>query len=225
MTDGLWGILYDSFWKILAAGIRVTIPLTIVAFLAGLLIALVTALVQYAKVPVLKQIARFYIWLIRGTPLLVQLAIIFYGLPVIGIHVDAFAAAAVGLSFCEGAYMAETLRGSLEAVDKGQSEAGYCIGLNFFQIMHHIVLPQAFRTAFPALSNSLISLVKDTSLAANITVVDMFMTTQRIAGRTYQFMPLYLEVAVVYLLFCSLITLLQNVIEKRLNRYQSQEAK
>ena len=117
MTDGLWGILYDSFWKILAAGIRVTIPLTIVAFLAGLLIALVTALVQYAKVPVLKQIARFYIWLIRGTPLLVQLAIIFYGLPVIGIHVDAFVAAAVGLSFCEGAYMAETLRGSLEAVD------------------------------------------------------------------------------------------------------------
>lgn len=95
MADGLWGILFDSFWKILAAGIRVTIPLTIVAFAAGLLIALVTALVQYAKVPVLKQIARFYIWLIRGTPLLVQLAIIFYGLPVIGIHVDAFAAAAI----------------------------------------------------------------------------------------------------------------------------------
>ncbi|MEE3487243.1 MAG: amino acid ABC transporter permease [Bulleidia sp.] len=224
MDSELWGILTDSFGKILLAGIRTTIPLTIIAFAFGLIIALITALVQYAKVPVLRQIARFYIWLIRGTPLLVQLAIIFYGLPALGIRVDAFAAAAVGLSICEGAYMAETLRGSLEAVDPGQSEAGYCVGLSFWQIMRQIVLPQAFRTAFPALSNSLISLLKDTSLAANITVVEMFMTTQRIAGRTYRFMPLYIEVAVVYLIFCSIITWIQHKVEKRLNRYQAKEA-
>lgn len=223
MDAELWEILMDSFGRILMAGIKVTIPLTMIAFVFGLLIALFTALVQYARVPVLRQLARFYIWLIRGTPLLVQLAIIFYGLPAIGIRVKAFAAAAVGLSICEGAYMAETLRGSLEAVDEGQSEAGYCVGLSFWQIMRQIVLPQAFRTAFPALSNSLISLLKDTSLAANITVVDMFMTTQRIAGRTYRFMPLYIEVAVVYLIFCSIITVLQKQVEKRLNRYQAKE--
>lgn len=224
MNEQTWVIFKDSFGKILSAGIRVSLPLALIAFAAGLVIAVITALVQYAKVPVMRQLARVYIWLIRGTPLLVQLMIIFYGLPAIGIRVDAFLAAAVALSFCEGAYMAETMRGSLNAVDRGQVEAGYCAGLSFWQIMWHIVLPQAFRTAFPALSNSLISLVKDTSLAANITVVDMFMTTQRIAGRTYQFIPLYLEVAVVYLIFCSLLTVLQHAIEKRLNYYAAKEA-
>ena len=184
---------------------------------------MIVALIQYGKVPVLKEICRFYIWLIRGTPLLVQLYIIFYGLPALGFRVDPFWTAVVAFSFCEGAYMSETLRGSLEAVPNGQTEAGYCIGMNFVQIMWHIVLPQAFRTAFPALGNSLISLVKDTSLAANITVVEMLMTTQRIAGTTYVFLPLYITVAVVYLIFCTVITFLQKRIENRLNRYQAKE--
>ena len=216
-------IVTEAFGKIFLAGIQMTIPMTILSFVFGLLIAVIVALIQYGKVPVLKQICRFYIWLIRGTPLLVQLYLIFYGLPALGIRVDSFWAAVVAFSFCEGAYMSETLRGSLEAVPQGQTEAGYCVGMNFPQIMWHIVLPQAFRTAFPALSNSLISLVKDTSLAANITVVEMLMTTQRIAGRTYQFMALYMTVAVVYLFFCTVITFLQKVIEKRLNRYQAKE--
>lgn len=223
MDARLWGILTDSFGKILLAGIRVTIPMTVLSFAAGLVIAVIVALIQYGKVPVLTQLSRFYIWLIRGTPLLVQLSIIFYGLPVLGIHVDPFWAAVVAFSVCEGAYMSETLRGSLEAVPAGQTEAGYCVGMNFTEIMWHIVLPQAFRTAFPALSNSLISLLKDTSLAANITVVEMFMTTQRITGRTYEFMALYVEVALIYLIFCTLITLLQKLAEKRLNRYQAKE--
>ncbi len=225
MDSRLLEILSDAFGKIVMAGIKVTIPLTIVSFTTGLIIAVICALIQYAQVPVLKRIVRVYIWLIRGTPLLVQLFIIFYGLPTLGIRIDPLYAATIGFSLCEGAYMAETLRGALEAVPKGQTEAGYCTGMNFVQIMVHIVLPQAFRTAFPGLSNSLISLVKDTSLAANITVVEMFMTTQRIAGRTYKFLGLYIEVAVVYLLFCSVITWLQGKIEKRLNRYEAKEAK
>lgn len=224
MNSVTWGILAEALPKILKAGITMTIPLTIIAFSIGLLIALVAAFIQYAKVPVLTQCMRFYIWLIRGTPLLVQLMIIFYGLPLIGVRVNPFVAACVGFSICEGAYMAETLRGCLEGVAKGQSEAGYCVGMNFMQIMWHIVLPQAFKTAFPSLSNSLISLVKDTSLATNITVVEMFMTTQRIAGRTYQFFALYIEVALVYLLFCTIITWLQGYIEKRLNVYEAKEA-
>lgn len=225
MDTRLFGILKDAFGKILLAGVKVTIPLTLIAFVIGLVIAIACALVQYAKVPVLRKIVRFYIWLIRGTPLLVQLFIIFYGLPTLGIRIAPMWAATIGFSLCEGAYMAETLRGALEAVPRGQTEAGYCTGMNFPQIMIHIVLPQAFRTAFPGLSNSLISLVKDTSLAANITVVEMFMTTQRIAGRTYKFLALYIEVAVVYLLFCSVITFIQGKIEKRLNRYEAKESK
>ena len=225
MNSRLWSILIDSFPKLIGYGIKVTVPLTIFSFSIALVVALLVALIQYAKVRGLQQICRFYIWITRGTPLLVQLAIIFYGLPVFGIHVNAFFAAAVALSICEGAYMSESLRGAILSVDPGQIEAGYCQGLSFTQIMNHIVLPQAFRTAFPALSNSLISLVKDTSLAANITVVDMFMTTQRIAGRTYQFMPLYIEVALVYLIFCSLLTVLQHFIERKLNHYAVKEIK
>ena len=224
MSSDLWQILADALPDILMAGIRMTIPLTLLSFTFALIIAIAAALIQYARVPVLKEIMRFYIWLIRGTPLLVQLMIIFYGLPMVGIHADPFWAACAGFSICEGAYMAEALRGCLEGVPKGQTEAGLCVGMSFGQIMRRIVLPQAFRTAFPSLSNSLISLVKDTSLAANITVVEMFMTTQRIAGRTYQFFALYIEVALVYLLFCTVITFFQRRIEKRLSRYTAKEA-
>ncbi len=146
-----------------------------------MVIAVAVALVQYANVPVLRQIARFYIWVIRGTPLLVQLFIIFYGLPSLGIMLDAFPAAVIAFAFNEGAYCAETMRGALESVPQGQLEAGYCVGMSWWQIMRRIVLPQALRTAVPALSNSLIGMIKDTSLASNITVAELFMAGQRVA--------------------------------------------
>lgn len=212
-------LLIDSFPKLFMAGIKVTIPLTIIAFSCALVIAVIVAMIQYAKVPVLTQICRFYIWVIRGTPLLVQLYVIFFGLPSIGIKIDGFTAAAVMFSVNEGAYCAETMRAALESVPAGQMEAGWCVGMNYLQIMRHIVLPQAFRTAFPPLFNSLIGMVKDTSLASNITVVEMFFTGQRIAGRTYQFMAIYLEVALIYLIFCTVLTWVQRYGEKKLNSY------
>ena len=109
-------------------------------------------------------------------------------------------AAIIVFSINEGAYSAETIRGALESIPKGQIEAGYCCGLNFLQVMWHIVLPQAFRVAFPSLANSLIAMVKNTSLAANITVMEMFMVTQQIVARTYQALALYLELAFIYLM-------------------------
>ena len=108
-----------------------------------MVLAVAVALVQYARVPVLSQLARFYIWVIRGTPLLVQLFIIFYGLPSVGIMLDAFPAAVIAFAFNEGAYCAETMRGALESVPQGQLEAGYCVGMSWWQIMRRIVLPQA----------------------------------------------------------------------------------
>ena len=177
-------VLVEALPRILTAGLTMTIPLTLVSFFFAMIIAVVVALVQYANVPVLRQIARFYIWVIRGTPLLVQLFIIFY---------------------------------ALESVPQGQLEAGYCVGMSWVQIMRRIVLPQALRTAVPALSNSLIGMIKDTSLASNITVAELFMAGQRVAARTYIFLPIYCEVAVVYLLFCTVITKLQAVLEHRLN--------
>jgi cystine transport system permease protein len=219
INERLWGILVDSFPKILIPGLTMTIPLTIISFSIGMVIAVITALVQFANIKVLKQIARFYIWVIRGTPLLVQLFVVFYGLPSIGIILDAFPSAVIVFSISVGAYCAETMRAALEAVPKGQIEAGYCVGMNYVHIMWRIVLPQAFRTAFPPLSNSLIGLVKDTSLAANITVVEMFMATQRIVARTYEAFALYVEVGMVYLLFSTVLTKLQTIGEKRLNTY------
>lgn len=219
MNGRVWQLLLDSFWQILLPGIRVTIPLTLVSFSLGLVIALLTAMVQVANIPVLKQMARIYVWIIRGTPLLVQLFLIFYGLPSVGIVLDAISAAIIVFSFNTGAYASETVRAAIEAVPAGQLEAGYCVGMNYLQIMTRIVLPQALRTAFPPLSNSLIGLVKDTSLAANITVAEMFMSGQRIAARSLEVMAIYCEVAFVYLLFCTVLTKLQSYCEKRMKIY------
>lgn len=223
--ERLWGIICESLPRILEQGLKMTVPLTVISFSAAMVIAVITALVQFADIPVLKQLARFYIWVIRGTPLLVQLYVIFYGLPNLGINVPAVPSAILVFSINEGAYCAETMRGALESVPRGQMEAGQCVGMRWLQTMWHVVLPQAFRTAFPALSNSLISLVKDTSLAANITVLEMFMVSQRIAGRYYAHLALYIEVALVYLLFCTVLTRLQAVLEKRLGTYAARETR
>ncbi|HEL2202881.1 TPA: amino acid ABC transporter permease [Streptococcus suis] len=219
MTERVWQLLLDSFSQILIPGLLVTIPLTILSFTFGLLIAIGTALVQIAQIPILKQVARFYIWIVRGTPLLVQLYVIFFGLPSLGIVLDAFPSAVLVFSVNTGAYAAETIRASIESVPKGQLEAGYSVGMSFAQTMRRIILPQAFRVAFPPLSNTLIGLVKDTSLAANITVLEMFMATQQIAARTYEPFALYCEVALVYLLFSTILTKLQAYGEKKLAVY------
>ena len=166
LTNRTVSVLWEALPRILTAGLTMTIPLTLISFSLAMVIAVAVALVQYANVPVLRQIARFYIWVIRGTPLLVQLFIIFYGLPSLGIMLDAFPAAVIAFAFNEGAYCAETMRGALESVPQGQLEAGSCVGMTWWQIMRRIVLPQALRTAVPSLSNSLISMIKDTSLAS-----------------------------------------------------------
>ena len=219
MNERLWNILVDSFPKLLGYGIRVTVPLTVFSFAIALSVALLVALIQYANMKGLRQVCRFYIWITRGTPLLVQLYIVFFGLPGIGIKLDAFIAAMLVIGFNEGAYMAETIRGAMESVSRGQLEAGYCVGLNLPKIMWHVVLPQAFRTAFPALGNSMISMLKETSMAATISVMEMFRQAQVINGRVYESLGLYCEVAVIYLAFCTLLTWLQRKGEKRLASY------
>lgn len=210
-------IVIDSFWDILIPGLTVTIPLTAISFAIAMVIAIAVALVQFAGIRGLRQVARFYIWVVRGTPLLVQLFIVFYGLPNVGIRLDPLPAAIIVFSINEGAYCAEIIRAALESVPSGQLEAGQCVGMSYMQIIRRIVLPQAMRTAFPTLANSLIAMVKDTSLAANITVTEMFMVTRRIVARTYEPLILYIEVGLIYLLFCTVLTKLQSLGEKRLN--------
>ena len=218
MSERLINILITSFPKIIIPGLAKTIPLTVVSFALALCIAIIVALVQFAHIKILKELARFYIWIFRGTPLLVQLFVVFYVLPGLGIMIPAFPAAILVFSFNEGAYAAETIRAALESVPRGQMEAGYSIGMSYIQIIRRIILPQALRTAFPPLSNEIIAMVKDTSLAANITVTEMFMSTQRIVARTYEPLALYIEVALIYLLFSTVLTKLQHAGEQRLNK-------
>lgn len=197
-----------------------SIPLTVISFSLAMVIAIITALIQFANIKILKDLARFYIWFIRGTPLLVQLFVVFYGLPSIGITIQAIPAAIIVFSINEGAYCAETMRGALESIPKGQLEAGYCVGMSYIQTIYRIVLPQALRVAFPSLFNALISLVKDTSLASNITVTEMMMQTRMINAKVYEALTLYLEVALIYLMFSTILTYIQRWGEKKLSSYE-----
>lgn len=212
-------IFLDSFPKILLPGLTATIPLTAISFALALAIAVIVALVQYAGVPVLRQLCRFYIWAIRGTPLLVQLFVVFYGLAKVGLVLQPFPAAILVFSINEGAYCAETIRGTLESIPAGQLEAGRCLGLSWLQTVWSVILPQAMRGAFPALSNSLIAMLKDTSLVSNITMTEMFRATVQINAEVYEPLLLYVEVGLVYLLFSTVLTWLQRWGERRLGSY------
>lgn len=219
MSQDVISLVIDSFWKILLPGLTVTIPLTAVSFALAMVISIAVALIQYRGTPILTPITRFYIWVIRGTPLLVQLFVVFYGLPHAGILINPWTAAIIVFSINEGAYCAETVRAAFESVPAGQLEAGLSTGMSWLQVVRRIILPQAMRTAFPTLGNSLIAMVKDTSLAANITVTEMFMTTQRIVARTYEPLVLYIEVGLIYLLFCTVLTRIQRAGEEKLRFY------
>lgn len=223
MSERLVGILVSSFTKILIPGIKVTIPLTLLSFAVSLILGLLLAIVQVANIKVLKQISVIYIWVFRGTPLIVQLFIIFFGLPNVGIMLDAFPAAVMAFGLNLAAYNAEVFRSAINAIPEGQLEAAYMIGLSYPQAMAKIVLPQSFPIAFPSLFNNLISLLKDTSLAASITVVELFTAAQQIAARTYEPFALYLEAALIYLIFSTLLTMLQSYLEKKLV-WKSKEA-
>ncbi|ALQ44832.1 amino acid ABC transporter permease [Raoultella ornithinolytica] len=208
----------SSFWPMLYAGLVFTIPITLISFSLGLLLGFIVALIRlYGPAP-LKSVVRFYVWIIRGTPLLVQLFLIFYALPSVGITLDAFPAAVIGFTLNVGAFTSEVIRATLLSVAKGQWEAAHSIGMSWGQSLRYIILPQAARVAVPPLSNTFISLVKDTSLASVITVPELFLAAQRIAAVTYQPLILYSEAALLYLLISSVLSYLQSRLELRLER-------
>lgn len=216
MSDRIVEILLQSFTQILIPGIKVTIPLTAASFALSLVLGLILALIQITGIKGLKQLAGIYIWVFRGTPLMVQLFIIFFGLPSIGIMIDAIPAAIIAFGMNLGAYNAEIFRSAIQAVPKGQKEAALMSGLSYPQAMARVILPQAFPIAFPPLFNNLISLTKDTSLASSITVIELFATAQQIAARTFEPFALYCEAAVIYLIICTLLTWLQKYLEKKM---------
>ncbi|MEM5343351.1 amino acid ABC transporter permease [Paraburkholderia azotifigens] len=212
-------LMGDSLWPLLYAGLVFTVPLTLVSFAIGLALAFIVALVRLFGPKWSVAIVRFYVWLFRGSPLLVQLFVIFYGLPNVGIVLDPLTAAIIGFSLNVGAYNSEVIRGVIESIPKGQWEAAYSMGMTRAQALRRAILPQAARVALPPLSNSFIALVKDTSLAAVLTVPEIFQAAQRIASVTYEPLILYTEAALIYLVFSSVLSSAQVRLERRFGRH------
>ncbi|MET3847801.1 amino acid ABC transporter permease [Paenibacillus sp. OAE614] len=218
-TAHLTDIFIDSFVPLLMAGIKFTIPLTIISFILGFVLAFLTALARLSRWSILQRVAWFYVWIIRGTPLLVQLFIIFYGLPSIGVVIDAFTAAVIGFSISVGAYGSEIMRAAIQSIAKGQWEAAYSVGMTRSQALRRIVLPQAARVSLPPLANSFISLLKDTSLAATVTLTELFQKGQQITAVVYEPLLLYCEVALIYLIFSTVLSAVQHQLEHMFDRY------
>ena len=214
-----WDLIWSSFGPIVAGAVTGTIPLTLASFAIGLALALLVALMRLSRNAVVSGLARFYVSVIRGTPLLVQLFVIFYGLPSLGVKLDPWPSAIIAFSLNIGGYAAEVIRAAILSVPKGQWEAGHTIGMSRGQSLRRIILPQAARVSVPPLSNTFISLVKDTSLASLILVTELFRNAQQIAAFSQEFMVLYLEAALVYWIICLALSSGQSVLERRLDRY------
>ncbi|MFC7061737.1 amino acid ABC transporter permease [Halobacillus seohaensis] len=215
-------ILQDSFLPLLKGVLSYTIPLTLISFFIGLILAVFTAIFRISGSRVLSGIARVYVSIIRGTPLLVQLFIVFFGLGNLGIEAlkfEPFVGAIIAFSLNTGAYGSEIIRASILSIEKGQWEASSSIGMSRFQALKRVILPQATRVSIPPLSNSFIGLVKETSLASTILVSEMFRKAQEIVATTYTPLLVYVEAAAIYWAICFVLSLIQGRIENRLNRY------
>ncbi|MGG5751926.1 amino acid ABC transporter permease [Zafaria sp. Z1313] len=214
-----WQLFLDSLGPIARDGLIGSVPLALISFALGLAIALCVALMRISRRRVVSGIARAYISVIRGTPLLVQLFVIFYGLPSVGVTINPWPSAVIAFSLNVGGYAAEVIRAAILSVPKGQWEAGYTIGMSRTLTLRRLILPQAARVSVPPLSNTFISLVKDTSLASLILVTELFRQAQQIAAFSQQFMVVYLAAALVYWVFCLVLSAGQVRIERRLDRY------
>jgi L-cystine transport system permease protein len=212
-------LIWRNLWPMLQATVTKTLPLTAISFAVGLVIALFVALARLSRLRPLSWLARAYVSVIRGTPLLVQLFIVFYALPQFDIVIDPFPAAVIAFSLNVGGYAAEVIRAAILSIPKGQWEAAQTIGMRYPTTLRRIILPQAARTAVPPLSNTLISLVKDTSLASTILVTELLRVAQLAAAPTFDFFALYAVAAAYYWVICEVLSLVQGRVETRLGRY------
>ncbi len=217
-----WELVRTSLGPIVRGAVLGTIPLTLASFAIGLVISLAVALMRLSRSRVVSFAARAYVSVIRGTPLLVQLFVIFYGLPSVGVTINPWPSAIIAFSLNVGGYGAEVIRAAILSVPKGQWEAAHMIGMSRRLALRRIILPQAARVSVPPLSNTFISLVKDTSLASLILVTELFREAQQIAAFTREFMLLYVEAAAVYWVICLFLSSGQSILERRLDRYVAQ---
>ena len=216
----LWLLLEEAL-PVMGQGVIWTLYLSAMAILLGAAIGVCVAVIRMARVPLLHRVCAFYVSCMRGTPLLVQLFVLYYGLPSVGVQLEPLTAGIVGLGLNVGAYLSESLRGALQGVDRGQWLAAQSLGMRRIQTLRYVVGPQALRLVLPSLSNSLISLVKDTSLVSVIAVTELMLATKEVIATTFQPFPLYLTAAVIYWLISMFLEGIQQLLEKRLARAYS----
>lgn len=212
-----YDLLRRALWPLVKGALLGTIPLSLLSFALGLAIAVLVALMRISGRRWLAAPARAYVSLIRGTPLLVQLLVVFYGLPEVGVTLDPWPTAILAFSLNVGGYAAEVVRAAILSVPRGQWEAAHMIGMTRRQALRRIILPQAARVSVPPLSNTFISLVKDTSLASLVLVGEMFRRGQEIAAQSSQFLLIYTEAAALYWIICLVLSVGQTQLERRLD--------
>lgn len=224
MNDIEWGLLFDPSLAIeslpyVLGGIWYTLLISLVSMGVGLIIGFFLALARTSKLKLMQWPARLYISFMRGVPILVILFLLYFALPIVGIEFSAVQAALIGFSINCAAYIAEVFRSSLASVDKGQWESSTALGMTYWQTMRRIILPQSIRIAVPPLSNVYLDLIKASSLAAMITVPEIFQKARVVGAREYDLLTLLILVALIYWAICSVMTVLQNYLEKRYADY------
>ncbi|GAB3428492.1 amino acid ABC transporter permease [Massilia solisilvae] len=207
---------------VMLTGAGYTLLFAVAAMLGGLVLGFPTAVMRIAPWALLRWPASLYVSAMRGTPLLVQLFVIYYGLPSVGIEFTPVTAGILALSLNAGAYLSESLRGAIRSIGIGQWRASYSLGLTYGQALRFVVLPQALRVAVPSMSNTLISLIKDTSLVSVITMTELMLATKEVIATTFQPLPLYIAAACIYWVLSLVFEQLQRYAEQRLNRGHQQ---
>lgn len=203
----------------LLTGAYYTLLITLVSMFFGLIIGLLVAVARLKGNRLLRYIAQIYVSIIRGTPTLVQIFIIYFGLVDYGIQLNPLPAACLALSINIGAYVSETFRGAILSVPKGQREAAIATGMTEGQTMFRIIIPQAVRYAIPPLGNTCVGMLKETSLVSTIAVTELLRSSQLLIAQYYTYMPFYLTIAFMYWVMSTVFTVILNKIEKRLAIY------
>ncbi|WP_378942367.1 amino acid ABC transporter permease [Mesorhizobium sp. ANAO-SY3R2] len=191
---------------------------TILTILLSLVCGLAAALGQRSNIKAVRAATAFYIWFIRGTPALIQIFIVYFGLPQLGIRLSPFTAGVLALGVNSGAYVAEIIRSGLSAIPRGQTESSLALGFSPAQTMRTIILPQVFRIILPSLTNEAISILKNTSLLSTITVIELTLYAQTLISATFRPFDFYIAVAVIYLVLTSVLTQLASWLERRYGR-------
>ena len=204
---------------VLLKGTGYTLLFALASMAGGLVLGFALAVARVVHWPPLQWTATAYVSLMRGTPLLVQIFVIYYGLPSIGIEFTPVTAGVLALSLNAGAYLSESLRGAILGVSKGQWAASFSLGLTYAQTLRYIVIPQALRVAVPSMGNTLISLLKDTSLVSVITVTELMLATKEVIAATFRPLPLYVAAAVIYWCLSLCFEALQHKMESRLRQH------